>query len=117
MREQAVAEAQPLPLVIDENSRLTSQSNLALDDDLPFFGLDAILFQNFRRALLGFKYAADDSLLSAMPNHIGGCFVAQQERKRVDQNGLASAGLAGKQVQARGELHRQAVYYGIILDA
>ncbi len=51
-----------------------------------------------------------------MANCVGGSLVAQQERKRVDENGFSGAGFAGQQVEAGGELNGNVVNDRVVFD-
>src|SRR5271165_3304758 len=51
-----------------------------------------------------------------MTNGIGGCFVAQQQSERVNEDGFSGAGLASQQIEARRELDGDVVNDRVVFD-
>ena len=52
-----------------------------------------------RARVIDFEDGGHHRLVRAVANDVAGGFFAEQQRERVDQDGLAGAGFAGQQVQ------------------
>src|SRR5262249_51299294 len=73
-------------LMVEEAPPLASGCNLAFDDNLRALRLNAVFFQQARQRLfVHFKDPAHHGFFRAVTNHVGGRFLTQQERKRVNQ--------------------------------
>ena len=120
VRRQLAQDRDGCRLVIDENPSLAASGNLAPQDDGFVFLINPVIFENlsdrFFRSAFDFKDSGDRGLVGSGTNHVGGGFVAQQERQRIDEDGFSRAGFAGQQVQAGRELYRQVIYDRVVFQ-
>ncbi len=104
-------------LIVDEDATFAAGNNLAAQNDLAIFAVDAILLEDTidpRRA--GFEDRRNCGLVCSVANRVAGSFVAQQQGQRVDEDGFSGAGFAGQQVEAGSELHGDVVDDRVVFD-
>jgi hypothetical protein len=70
--------------------------------------------QNARRHL---EDASHHRLIGSVPHHVRRSLAAEQQRKRIDQNGFARAGLPGEQVEPQTEVSDRTVDHSIVFRA
>ncbi len=105
-------------LVVDEDAPFAASGNFAAQDDLAFLGVEPVGFKNRAdRGRVDVEHRRDGRFLGAMANCIAGGFVAEQQCKRVDEDGFSGAGFAGQQVETGGELHGNVVNDRVVFDS
>jgi hypothetical protein len=97
---QAGATRQRWRLIIDEDAAFSSRENLAAENDLRAFGVDAVVFKDGFGGGCGLEDAGDDGLVGAMANNFCRRFATHEERQSIYKNRLACAGFAGEQIEA-----------------
>ena len=80
-------------------------------------GVDSVRIKDRSRAWRQFKYAADNSFLLTMANHIWRRFPSQQQRKRVNQDGFPGSGLTCQKVEAKPERGDRTVDHSVVFRA
>ena len=90
--------------VVDEGAMAAATRELAADHDLAVLHGQSRLIEHGRHAAIGHgEHRLDGGGLGVGANHIGLRARAAYQENRVDQDGLAGAGLAGEDVEAGGE--------------
>ncbi len=97
------------PLPVDRISRRRMMS-------LPL-GVDAVFLEDGFGAGRGLKDAGDNGLVGAVAHHFDGGLAAHQQGQRVNQDGFARAGFAGKQVEPGAEGGDGVIDDGVVFSA
>ena len=67
-------------LIVDEDASLATGRDLAAQDNLSVFGIDAVFFENrVNRGRNHFEHCRNGCLVSAVTHGVGRGFVAQQQ--------------------------------------
>ncbi len=97
-------------LIVDEGARL-AVGKLHAAQDQRVFRLNAVVLQQRPGRVLArqFEHGGDLALLLALADQRGVAARAQSQRKGVEQDGLAGAGLAGQHAKTLGEIEIELV--------
>ena len=97
---------------VDARGRAAAAYDLAADDQRAILAHDAVLVQQGAQRI-GHIVQREDCLdargVGVGAHHLFAGPLAQRKRQRVEDNRFAGAGLTGEDVEARRELHAQAV--------
>ena len=104
-------------LVVDEDAALAGGEDLAAEDDVVAFGVDAVFFQDGFGAGGGLENAGDYGFFRAVADNFRGRLATHQEGKRIYQYGFARAGFAGEEVEAGAELGDGVIDDGVVFSA
>ncbi len=100
IRRQLFQDGNRCRLIVDEDAAFAAGRDLAAQDDLAVFGVDAVFFQDaVDRGRADIEYRRDGGFFGAVADCVAGGFVAQQQGQCVDEDGFSGAGFAGKQVE------------------
>ena len=102
-------------LTVDVDPVPVTGEDLAPDDEFLSFGIEADRLQGEVRR--SFEHGFDDGALLAGSDHVGRCFRAREERKRVDDQGFSGPCFAGEQVEAFFEFEFEFIDKREISDA
>ena len=104
-------------LIVDEDAAFAACRDFAPQNDLLVFAIDPVGFEHRRnRRRIGIKHSRDGRSFRSVPDRIAGCFIAQQQRQCVDENGFARAGFAGQQIQTSAKFHGDVVDDRVVFD-
>jgi hypothetical protein len=122
MRRQLPQDSHRGGLIVDENTPLSGSGNLATQDQGTVVRLiQAIRFEKFGdgicRSPCDFENCRNHGPIDSSANDVGGRLLAQQERQRIDEDGLPCSRFPRQQVQAVAELHHEIVDYCVVLQA
>src|SRR5205814_10119549 len=106
-------------LIVDENTAVSTGGNLSAQDQRAVVRLvQAIRFQKFGdgicRGPCDFENRRNHSPLDSTANDVGGRLFTQQERQRINEDGLPCSCFTGQKVQAVAELHHEIVDYCVV---
>ena len=104
-------------LIVHVDAALAPGLDLAAQDDLRAFGIDAVAFQRVFRARRALKDAGHHRPIRSMPHHIGGGLIAHQQSQRIHQDGLARTRLSGQQIETGTEDSNGVINDGVIFSA
>ena len=104
-------------LVVDEDAALAGGEDLAAEDDVVAFRVDAVLFQDGFGAGGGLEDAGDDGFFRAVAYNFRGRLATHKQGERIYQYGFACAGFAGEEVEAGAELGDGVIDDGVIFSA
>ncbi len=104
-------------LVVDEDAALAGGEDFAAENDVVGFSVDAVGLEDGFRAGRGLEDTGDHGLVGAVADHVGRGFAAHEEGERVDQDGLACAGFAGKEIEAGAEGGDGVIDDGVVFSA
>ncbi len=104
-------------LIVDEDAAFAGGKNLAAQNDLGAFGVDAVFFEDRFGARCGLEDAGDDGLVGAVADHFGRGLATHQQRQRIDKDRLACAGFSGEQVESRAECGDGVIDDGVVFGA
>jgi hypothetical protein len=117
LRGQGAQRGHRRRLVIDKDARLAASGDFAPQDDLLLCRVDAVLVQNLQGTARALKHAGDHRAVRAPANQVRRRLFTQQQRKCINQNGFAGAGLAGQDVQAGAEGNLRAIDDDVVFGA
>ncbi len=104
-------------LIVDEDAAFATRENLAAEDDVGAFRVDAVFFENGFGAGGGLEDACNNGLLRAVADNFRRGFATHKERERIYQYRFAGAGFSGEEVEARAELGDGVIDDGVIFSA
>ena len=104
-------------LVVDEDTAFAGGEDLAAEDDVVAFGVDAVFFEDGFGAGGGLKNAGDDGFIGPVADNFDGGLATHEERKCIYQYGLTRAGFAGEEIEAGAERGNGVIDDGVIFSA
>src|SRR6266851_471735 len=104
-------------LIVDEHPSLPVRNDLAPQQDMVRLRVNSVRLENRSRSRRQFEDASYNSLIRSMTNDIRRRLATQQQRQRVDQNGLSRARLTRQQVEAEAKRSDRTVDHSIVFRA
>src|SRR5271170_7485424 len=101
-------------LIVDEHSSLAIRADLAPQQDMVRLRVNSIGLEDRSGSWRQLEDTPNDRLILPMTNDIRRGLAAQQQSKRVDQNGLPGARLARQQVEPKPKRSDRTVDHSIV---